>query len=267
MVAEIIDLSDSPPSSPWSSHNDAARILNFDSVSNEKNQFEKVIPISLMACTNPNQPQTSLWRAASRHTNEHSQIATTFQPSMQLQRVATVLEPVPESITCMFPHGARLKEPWTHREHELFLMGLIKYGKGHWSKIARHFLLNKTPQQVQSYGASFFRNLPSTHLHGFRRRKPSYSTSSLMSKNNNLMAASASTTSYFMPMIVNEPQQTHMFFPENAPLNFLLAPSHGEASSSNNNTTMYGFQMQTSGARTSMNASANGEVDLELRLG
>ena len=118
MVAEIIDLSDSPPSSPWSSHNDAARILNFDSVSNEKNQFEKVIPISLMACTNPNQPQTSLWRAASRHTNEHSQIATTFQPSMQLQRVATVLEPVPESITCMFPHGARLKEPWTHREHE-----------------------------------------------------------------------------------------------------------------------------------------------------
>lgn len=80
------------------------------------------------------------------------------------------------------------------------------------------------------------------------------------------MAASASTTSYFMPMIVNEPQQTHMFFPENAPLNFLLAPSHGEASSSNN-TTMNGFQMQTGGARTSMNASANGEVDLELRLG
>ena len=37
--------------------------------------------------------------------------------------------------------------------------------------------------------------------------------------------------------------------------------------SSSNNTTMYGFQMQTGGARTSMNASANGEVDLELRLG
>lgn len=116
MVAEIIDLSDSPPSSPSSSHNTAARILNFDSVSNGKIQFEKVIPISLMACTNTNQPQSTLW-AASGHTNEHSQIATAFQPSMQ-QRVATVLEPVPESITCMFPHGARLKEPWTHREHE-----------------------------------------------------------------------------------------------------------------------------------------------------
>lgn len=115
-----------------------------------------------------------------------------------------------------------------HLDFRLFLMGLIKYGRGHWSKIARQFLLNKTPHQVQSYGASFFRHLPSTHLHDFRRRKPTYSTSSLMPKNNNLMAASVS-----MPMIVNElQQQTHMLFPENAP--FLLAPSHGEASSSNN---------------------------------
>ncbi|KAG5035979.1 hypothetical protein JHK87_010889 [Glycine soja] len=212
MVAEIIDLSDSPPSSPSSSHNTAARILNFDSVSNGKIQFEKVIPISLMACTNTNQPQNSR------------------SPGL------------------------------TENMSLLFFVGLIKYGRGHWSKIARQFLLNKTPHQVQSYGASFFRHLPSTHLHGFRRRKPTYSTSSLMPKNNNLMAASVS-----MPMIVNElQQQTHMLFPENAP--FLLAPSHGEASSSNN-TTMYGFQVQTGGARTSMNASANGEVDLELRLG
>ncbi|TKY73938.1 Transcription factor DIVARICATA [Spatholobus suberectus] len=262
MVTEIIDLSNSPPSSPRSSNN-AARILNFDSVSIGKNQFEQV-PISLMACPNPNlyhtnQPQTTLW-PVSGHINEPFQFAT-FQPSMQ--RVVTVLEPIPESNAYLFPNGARLKEPWTHREHELFLMGLIKYGKGRWSKIARHFVWNKTPQQVQSYAASFFRHLPSTYLHGFRRRKPTYPAANLMSRNNHFMVASASA-SYSMPMIVNQPQQTHLFFPEKAP--FLLAPSYGKASS-NTTTINYGFQMQTGGASTSVNDSANGEVDLELRMG
>ncbi|RYR08513.1 hypothetical protein Ahy_B05g076249 [Arachis hypogaea] len=42
----------------------------------------------------------------------------------------------------------------------LFLMGLSKYGRGRWSKIARHYLHNKTPQQVQSYANRFFSHLP-----------------------------------------------------------------------------------------------------------
>ncbi|KAK7360363.1 hypothetical protein VNO77_02350 [Canavalia gladiata] len=134
-------------------------------------------------------------------------------------------------------------------------MGLIKYGKGRWSKIAREFLWNKTPQQVQKYAASFFRHLPSTYLHGFRRRKGTYSAV------NNLMGASSS---YSMPKMVNEPQQTLMLFPEKAP-SFPIPP-YGEGSSSTNRI-MYQIQLQTGGASTSMTASANGEVDLELPLG
>ncbi|KAK7360364.1 hypothetical protein VNO77_02352 [Canavalia gladiata] len=216
--------------------------------------------MQLMAHTaNPNlhhtitsQLQTSLW-PASVCTYESSQIATRFKPS--IGPVTTVLEPVPESNTHLFPHGARLKDSWTQKEHELFLMGLIKYGKGRWSKIAREFLWNKTPQQVQKYAASFFRHLPSTYLHGFRRRKGTYSAV------NNLMGASSS---YSMPKMVNEPQQTLMLFPEKAP-SFPIPP-YGEGSSSTNRI-MYQIQLQTGGASTSMTASANGEVDLELRLG
>ncbi|XP_020203115.1 uncharacterized protein LOC109788720 [Cajanus cajan] len=251
MVVEIIDLSDSPPSSPRSSNNATTRLINFNSVSVEKEQFEK-FPIPLMGCTNPNlyhtdQPQTSLWPIA-KYTCEPSEVAT-FQPNMP--RAATILEPTPTSNTYLSPGGAGLKEPWTHKEHELFMRGLIKYGKGSWSQIAEHFVQNKTPQEVESYAAWFFKHQPST--------------ASLMSLNNNLMAASASVSDS-MSMVVNEPQHTHMFFPENA--SFLLAPSYGEASSNTNtNTVMHGFPMQTSGANTSMNASDNGEVDLELRLG
>ncbi|RDX93551.1 hypothetical protein CR513_24177, partial [Mucuna pruriens] len=218
MVAEIIDLSDPPPSSAGSSQN-AARILNIDYVFIGKNKVEKVA-IPLMACT-------YLW-PVSGHTNEPSQIVT-FQPIME-REATTVLEPVPESNTYLFPAGPRLKESLTHRQHDF----VMEEGAG------AKMLWNKTPQQVQSYAASFFRHLPSTYLHGFRKKKPTY------------YAAMAASVSYSIDMIVKEPQQTHMLFPDKGPCPSLLAPSYEEASC-NNNTIMYGFQMQIGAANTSMN--------------
>ncbi|KAK7360359.1 hypothetical protein VNO77_02346 [Canavalia gladiata] len=268
MLAEIIDLTKSPPSPPRTSN--TPRILNFDVVSGGKIQFEKS-PISFGACENSNlrhtnQQQTNLW-PTSAPTCEPTQIVNSFQPNMHAERVATVLEPLPEY---RFPHGTGLKEPWTQREHELFLMGLIKYGKGRWGKISKHFLWNKTPEQIQGYATSFFGNLPYTYLHGFKRKKPTYSVANLMSKNKTLMDASTSNS---IPMNVNQqPQQALKLFPEKAPF-FPVSP-YEEAKANNNNNNnaiMFGFQKQTNVASTSINtnsrANANGEVDLELRLG
>ncbi|KAJ1413357.1 SANT/Myb domain [Sesbania bispinosa] len=194
MAIEMINLIDSPPSPP-KSPSEAQIILNFGL------------------------------------THEPSQNITTWiQSNMNGYQVATIPQPVPESNTFLLPHGVRPEEPWTEIEHQLFLAGLIKYGKGHWTKIARHFLGNKTPQQFQSYVAGFFRNLPATHFFNFRRRKPAnHFTGKLMARNGNLMNAPAS-----------------------------------RSSSSNH---INGFQMLTGGASTSMTTSANGEVDLELCLG
>ncbi|KAK7360341.1 hypothetical protein VNO77_02327 [Canavalia gladiata] len=202
MVVEIIDLTDSPPSPPRSSN--TARILNFGAASVQENQSGKA-----------------------------SQIVTGFQPGMHG-------ETVPQTNAHLFPHGTRLKDPWTQAEHELFLLGLNKCGKGRWSRIAKDFLRNKTPQQVQRYAASYFRNLPSTCLQDLKTKKPTYSGV------NNLMGLSSS---FSMSKMVNEPQQTLMLFPEKAP-------------------SFHGYQpQQTGGASTSMTATVNGEVDLELRLG
>ncbi|KAJ1397128.1 hypothetical protein SESBI_32034 [Sesbania bispinosa] len=133
-------------------------------------------------------------------------------------------------------------------------MGLIKYGKGHWTKISRHLLWNKTPQ-------NFFKILQATYLYASKRRKPvNYSAGSLMDRNRNLMDAS---TSYSIQMVLNEPQRTLTLIPKKTP--FSQVPPFEEGSRSDNHID--GFQMLTNSATTSMTASANGEIDLELRLG
>ncbi|XP_061362200.1 uncharacterized protein LOC133305948 [Gastrolobium bilobum] len=265
MAIEIVDLTDSPPSSPRSS--ETPRILNLGLVSTEKTQFEKA-PMPLWDCKNPNlchtchtiSQQTTIW-LASGHIYEPSQIVTGLQPNIHCDQVAMVLELVPYSNAFLFPRGARFRNPWTPRDHKLLFMGLIKYGSGRgcWTKITKNFLSHKTPQQVQRYVARLFRHLQSTNLYSFGRRNPIHFANNLMTGNWNTIGASAS---YPMPMIVNQPEQIFSVLPNQVP--FFLVPPSGEA---NTNTITYGFQMQTSGASTSMNASANEEVDLELRLG
>ena len=116
-------------------------------------------------------------------------------------------------------------------------MGMIKYGKGKWSEIAKNFVCNKTPQQVQSYGNSFFRYLPGTYLHGLRKRK--------RNNTNNMI-------------VNNDPaKKTLNLFPD-------VPRYYGGEASSSKNTNNYE-------ASTSMTlpvvSVGNGEVDVELRLG
>ncbi|XP_027347940.1 uncharacterized protein LOC113859334 [Abrus precatorius] len=256
MMVEIIDLRDALPSPRRASN--ATKI----DVSVKKDQFEKN-PISSRACAKSNshrrsQQQTTPW-PSSKYTYEPSHIASRFQLGVHGERIATVPTPIPESNTYLFPQGASLNELWTQTEHELLLRGILKYGKGHWSEIAKHFLPNKTEQEIQSYATSFFTNLPYTHPEDYCTRKQTFFANSLIPTDK--MSASLSNV---MPMIDNKPQQTLMLFLEET--SFFLVPSNGEASS-NTKTNMYGSQMQIGDENTSMNASVNGEVDLELRLG
>ncbi|CAI9110440.1 OLC1v1010460C1 [Oldenlandia corymbosa var. corymbosa] len=45
---------------------------------------------------------------------------------------------------------------WTKEEHEKFLVGLSKYGKGNWRSISRNIVLTKTPTQVASHAQKYF---------------------------------------------------------------------------------------------------------------
>ncbi|XP_072996037.1 transcription factor DIVARICATA-like [Typha latifolia] len=46
--------------------------------------------------------------------------------------------------------------PWSKEEHERFLLGLEKFGKGDWRNIARNFVKTRTPTQVASHAQKFF---------------------------------------------------------------------------------------------------------------
>nr|XP_016497840.1 PREDICTED: transcription factor DIVARICATA-like [Nicotiana tabacum] len=46
--------------------------------------------------------------------------------------------------------------PWTEGEHQLFLMGLNRFGKGDWKSISRYYVVSKTPTQVASHAQKYF---------------------------------------------------------------------------------------------------------------
>ncbi|XP_052207047.1 transcription factor DIVARICATA-like isoform X1 [Diospyros lotus] len=52
--------------------------------------------------------------------------------------------------------------PWTKREHELFLIGLQRYGKGDWRSISRNLVQSKTPTQVASHAQKYYLRQSST---------------------------------------------------------------------------------------------------------
>nr|QSD99538.1 MYB family transcription factor [Melilotus albus] len=240
MPNEIVDLTifpDSPPSPPISSSN-APMILNFGFASTNPNLHHHV---------QHHQHQTTFSvPAAPGHAYLTPQITTSWlQPGVHGgSLVARVLRPLPEPNNFPFPNGSRFMVPWSQSEHDLFVMGMIKYGKGKWSKIAKHFVCNKTPQQVQSYATSFFKYLPDTYVHGFRKGKlipnPNYSL-----PNNGLA------------------KDTLHLFPKKAPF-YYNVPIHYEGEASSSRITN-NYEAITSMSLPS--AAANGEVDLELRLG
>ncbi|CAH8303978.1 unnamed protein product [Eruca vesicaria subsp. sativa] len=51
--------------------------------------------------------------------------------------------------------------PWTPLEHNQFLLGLKKYGKGDWRSISRHVVLTRTPTQVASHAQKYYERLKS----------------------------------------------------------------------------------------------------------
>ncbi|XWS17385.1 hypothetical protein CRYUN_Cryun33cG0063000 [Craigia yunnanensis] len=46
--------------------------------------------------------------------------------------------------------------PWTEEEHQTFLLGLEKLGKGDWRGISRNFVTTRTPTQVASHAQKYF---------------------------------------------------------------------------------------------------------------
>lgn len=53
-------------------------------------------------------------------------------------------------------HERKRGVPWTEEEHETFLKGLEKLGKGDWRGISRRFVTTKTPTQVASHAQKYF---------------------------------------------------------------------------------------------------------------
>jgi hypothetical protein len=140
-------------------------------------------------------------------------------------------------------------------------MGLIEYGKGRWSKIAKHYVCNKTPQQVQNYAASFFKHLPPAYVHGFKRRKQ------ISNPNNSFSNRNKNSSYYSMPNMNDLTKEALTLLPETAPYHKVGKYYGGEASSSNNYRIV---EMINDGASTSITlpnaASTNEKIDLELRL-
>ncbi|QHN80321.1 hypothetical protein HN51_057212 [Arachis hypogaea] len=252
---EIIDLTEgaaSPP--PPSRFSDGPTILNFAVVDPVLSDFQNHV-----TTTSVWPPSMHIYDPSANPSYYHYQGSNNnsssffFQPYMHAHH-----HHQPDCLTA----------DWTLRDHELFMMGLSNYGRGHWNKIARHYLHNKTPQQVQSYANRFFSHQPpspppssSTHFYNFRIRNPS------------------SSSTY--PSSGDEPiKKTLMLFPEKKEHNEMFGTRETATTTTNtaaNNYDQYGFLFgiipttTTIGASSSSFMSGSGnyyeEIDLELRLG
>ncbi|KAF7827525.1 putative disease resistance protein [Senna tora] len=173
---EIIDLTDSPPSSPPPSspprsrsiRRRSRRILSFRASASSRTILFKII-------RRPNENPSSEY--LTRHmvpwipptpTGQISQAVNEFHSTMhggepQFFQPFPGNDPnmaAPVTTFLVTKHG----EIWTQHEHEEFVKGLGNCG-GCWERIASEFVMTKTAAEVESYAESFFRHLTQICLH------------------------------------------------------------------------------------------------------
>ncbi|XP_062157730.1 probable transcription factor At5g61620 isoform X2 [Alnus glutinosa] len=58
---------------------------------------------------------------------------------------------------------------WSEDEHQMFLVGLERLGKGDWRGISRNFVMTRTPTQVASHAQKYFLRLNRLNKRNLRR--------------------------------------------------------------------------------------------------
>ncbi|RZC94184.1 hypothetical protein C5167_021430 [Papaver somniferum] len=82
-------------------------------------------------------------------------------------------------------HERKRGVPWTEEEHETFLKGLKKLGKGDWRGISRRFVTTKTPTQVASHAQKYFLRQKAASSSSSIKKKRRTSLFDLHRKSNN----------------------------------------------------------------------------------
>ncbi|XP_059626880.1 transcription factor DIVARICATA-like [Cornus florida] len=82
-------------------------------------------------------------------------IESGFVPLPNYQNIS----PNPPTNNSTRPNPKKRGIPWTKEEHQNFLAGLDKYGKGDWKSISRHCVQTKNPTQVASHAQKYFQKL------------------------------------------------------------------------------------------------------------
>ncbi|KAF7829075.1 Transcription factor MYB1R1 [Senna tora] len=173
---EIIDLTDSPPSSPPPSspprsrsiRRRSRRILSFRASASSRAIIFKFIrrpdenPSSEYLTRHvvpwiPPTPTGQISQAVNElHSTMHGGEPQLFQPFPGNDPNMAA----PVTTFLVTKHG----EIWTQHEHEEFVKGLGNCG-GCWERIASEFVMTKTAAEVESYAESFFRHLTQICLH------------------------------------------------------------------------------------------------------
>ncbi|XP_054817019.1 transcription factor MYBS2-like [Prosopis cineraria] len=214
MEVEVIDLTNSPPSSPENiKPYKPSRIIKFTAYI-----FSRKIRFKVKKSCLPS--------------------SSTFNPN-----------PNPaNSGTSLFSQATDDQLNWTPKEHQQFLMGLMKCGVGRWNKIAKKFAKNKTARQVERHATNFFISFLQTHL----------------SSNNDLMNTLASA---LKPNPQNKMQEEEDHVGPLPPRTLMLFSDNGESSSTSEISGMMNTTRTSSRVADDHDDDDNGQVDLELRLG
>ncbi|CAN6976177.1 unnamed protein product [Brassica oleracea var. botrytis] len=90
-----------------------------------------------------------------------------------------------DGLTHKTPDRKKVGVPWTEKEHQMFLIGLEKLGKGDWRGISRNFVVTKSPTQVASHAQKYFIRQATT-LHHKRRRTSLFDMASNVEENSSI---------------------------------------------------------------------------------